>query len=48
MFYKTAFLENLTKFTGKPQCRSLLVLVKLQARGLQLCEKRDSDRGVFL
>ena len=44
---KKEVLKNFAKFTGK-YLRWILFLMKLQARGLQFCWKRDSRTGVFL
>ena len=41
-------LRNFAKFTGKHLCQRVSFLMKLQASGLQLYEKRNSGKGVFL
>ena len=47
MFCKKRVLRNFAKFTGKHMCQRLF-LINLQASGLQLYQKRDSGKGVFL
>ena len=46
VFRKKGVLENFTKFTGKAFV-GVSFLIKLQASGLNLCLKRDSNSGVF-
>ena len=47
VLWKKGVLRNFAKFTGKHLCRSLF-LIKLQASGLQLYQKRNSGTVVFL
>ena len=47
LFCEKGVLRNFAKFAGKHLCQSLC-LIKLQAWGLQLYSKRDTDAGVFL
>ena len=41
VFYKKSALKYFTKFIGKPLCRHVFLLIKLQTWGLY--EERDSD-----